>query len=323
MEVSTISGPILFGVYYRPPTQGVYEMTALSNCLLSIGKLPIILCGDFNMPNIVVFPTVSTPLNNEFCDLVQENCLTQMVSTTGQHNLLDLVLTNRPHLISKVCVVDNLPSTDHDAILFLLNITVSVESPCKRVLYNYKRADMSVFLETLSHVPWHIIESVSDFEESWQLFKDLFFSVLDISIPRLKWKKSKLKHWFSQETIHSVRRKRRLYLRIKSLPNPSPSLLSKYRTLSNKVRSMTRRDTKLYADRVCQDCYKNPKRFWAWLNSSKNSRTQIPPITVAGEQLTDTRTKANEFNQFFHSVFTKERTSDLPSQGSHLSFLNL
>ena len=45
-------------------------MTALNNCLLSAGKLPIILCGDFNLPNIdwsVVFPTISTPVNNEFC----------------------------------------------------------------------------------------------------------------------------------------------------------------------------------------------------------------------------------------------------------------
>ena len=165
-------------------------MTALNNCLLSAGKLPIILCGDFNLPNIdwsVIFPTISTPVNNELCDLVRDNCLTQLVSTpTRQHHLLDLLLTNRPNMISNVCVIDNLPSTDHDAIHFTLNVTVSLESPCKRVLYNYKRADMSAFLETLSRVPWHIIESASDIEESWQLFKDLFFSVVDMTIPRVK-----------------------------------------------------------------------------------------------------------------------------------------
>ena len=164
---------------------------------------------------------------------------------------------------------------------------------------------MSAFLETLSRVPWHIIESASDIEESWQLFKDLFFSVVDMTIPCVKWKKSKLKHWFSHETILSIRQKRRLYLHIKSLPSPSPSLLSKYHTLSNTVRRMTRRDTKL-TNKVFQDCYKNPKKFWAWLNSSKGRRAQIPPITVAGVQLTETVAKAKEFNQYFHSVFTKE-----------------
>ena len=45
---------------------------------------------------------------------------------------------------------------------------------------------MSAFLETLSRVPWHIIESASDIEESWQLFQDLFFfSVVDMTISRV------------------------------------------------------------------------------------------------------------------------------------------
>ena len=95
-----------------------------------------------------------------------------------------------------------------------------------------------------------------------------------------------------------------MYVHIKSLPSPSPSLLSKYRTLSNTVCRMTRRDTKLYTNKVCQDCYKNPKKFWAWINSSKGRLAQLPPITVAGVQLTETVAKANEFNQYFHSVFT-------------------
>ena len=71
--------------------------------------------------------------------------------------------------------------------------------PCRRILYNYKEADMSVFLETLSHIPWHIVESAIDIEQSWQLFKDLLLSVVDMTIPLFKWKKQKLKHWFSYE----------------------------------------------------------------------------------------------------------------------------
>ena len=86
-----------------------------------------------------------------------------------EQHLFYLLFTNGPFLLSKVCVVDNLPSTDHDAIHFILNSSVSLESPCKRVLYNFKRADMTAFLETLSHAPRHIIESVC-VEESWQLF---------------------------------------------------------------------------------------------------------------------------------------------------------
>ena len=83
---------------------------------------------------------------------------------------------------------------------------------------------------------------------------------------------------------------------------------------------MTRRDTKLYTSKVCQDCYKSPKKFWAWINSSKSRHAQIPPITAVGVQLTETVAKANEFNQYFHSVFTKEQISDLSCLRQSLRF---
>ena len=103
-----------------------------------------------------------------------------------------------------MCVVDNIPSTDHDAVHFISNVVVPSQSPCKRILHNYKKAEMFIYLETLSHVPWHLIENATDIKESWQLFKDLFFAVVDMTIPHLKWRKCKLNSWFSYETIHLI-----------------------------------------------------------------------------------------------------------------------
>ena len=150
---------MLFGVFYHPPSQGVTEVSALNRCLLSVSKLAIVLCGDFNIPYIdwsIVFPTVSSPVSNEFCDLVRDNCFFQLVSGPTRHpHLLDLLLTDGPDLITDVRIVDNVSSrsTDHDAVHFMLNVVVPPQPPCMRVLYNYKRADMPVFLEILSHVP--------------------------------------------------------------------------------------------------------------------------------------------------------------------------
>jgi len=143
-----------FWSFYCPPSQGITEVLALSNCLLSVTKSPIVLCGDFNLPNIdwsIVFPTASSPVSRKFCDLVKDNWLSQLVSVpTLHHHLLNLLFTNRPDLISKVCVVDNLPSTEHGAIHFMLNVVVPSQSPCKRILYNYKKADMSIFGDFIS-----------------------------------------------------------------------------------------------------------------------------------------------------------------------------
>ena len=247
-----------------------------------VAKASVVLCGDFNLPSInwsLTFPAVSSPIANFMCDLVHDNYLHQMVVAPTRHqNILNLVFTNQPDIVSGVQVVDNLPHTDHDAVQFILNVVAPPQTSCKRSLFNYKKADLSLLCDILSHVPWNIIESNGDVEESWQLFKDLFMSAVNMSVPRVQWRRKKLKHWFSYQTIHLIRQKRRLYLRIKSYTTPSPVLLHKYRSISNKVRRLTRLDTKQYSEYICQQYFRNPKKFWSWINSSKGMHN---PITDA------------------------------------------
>ena len=256
VELSTFSGPLLFGVFYRPPSQGVTDLLALNNCLLSVTHYSVIMCGDFNVPNInwsVTFPTVSSPVANALCDLVRDDFLHQLVlNPTRESSLLDLVLTNQPDLILDVTVIDNLPLslTDHDAVKFSLCAVDALQTPCKRSLYNYKKADLSLLVDTLSSIPWTVIESACDIEDSWQQFKDLFLTAVEVTVPHVRWRCRKLKHWFSYNTIHQIRKKRQLYLHLKSSSSPSPQLLLKYRRVSNLVRHMTRSDTKLHANFV-------------------------------------------------------------------------
>ena len=322
LEIATSVGPVIFGVFYRPPAQGINNLVALNNCLMSIAQYPVILCGDFNLPSInwsLTFPTVSSPAANLLCDLVRDNYLHQMVvDPTRNQNLLDLVFTNQPDIVEGVQVIDNLPLTDHDAVQFTLNVVIPSQSRCKRLLYNYKKADLSLLCDTLHHVPWNIIEGTDDIEESWQLFKDLFMSAINVSIPRVQWRRKKLKHWFSYQTIHLIRQKRQLYLRIKSFTNPSSVLLLKYRSVSNRVRRLTRLDTTQYTEHICQQYFGNPKKFWSWVNSSKGKCNPIPTLTHNGELVIDDADKANLFNRYFYSVFTQEDLSSFDSLGLFL-----
>lgn len=130
------------------------------------------------------------------------------MNPTRENSLLDLVFTNQPDLILDVTVVDYLPFTDHDAVKFTLCAADALQTPCKRSLYNYKRTILSLLLDTLSHVPWIIIESANDIEDSWQQFKDLYLTAVEVCVPRVQWRQKKLKHWFSYDTIHYIRQKR-------------------------------------------------------------------------------------------------------------------
>jgi len=127
------------------------------------------------------FSIVSSLSASLLCDIVRDNFLHQLVKDPTRHfNVLDLVFTNQPDLVEDVQVIDNLLHTDHNPIQFMLNAVSPPQLHHQRVLYNYKKADLSLLCDTLSHVSWNIIEGTCDIEESWQLFKDLFLSAISI-----------------------------------------------------------------------------------------------------------------------------------------------
>ena len=64
------------------------------------------------------------------------------------------------------------------------NTVVNVQP--NRVLYNYTKADLNVFLDVLSHVPWDCIPFDPGVEYAWACWKDLFFSMVSATIPTVK-----------------------------------------------------------------------------------------------------------------------------------------
>ena len=231
LEIFTQTEPILFGTFYRPPNSDLSVLNSLNHSLLPIHmKYPIVLCGDFNLPHInwsTVTPSLSSSAATLLCSIINDNFLTQMVNfPTRQDSVLDLVLVNHTNIISCVHSVDSLPGTDHEAIYFELTTTPQTQKNRARYLYNYHKADFDLFCETLRHVPWNCTSS-SDVEEAWSLWKDMFFSAADAAIAKVRWKRSKMKHWFSYETIHLIRLKRCLYKRMVKSPT-SDVIRSRY-----------------------------------------------------------------------------------------------
>ena len=114
MELFTQSGSILFGTYYRPPSSDISVLYSLNHSLLSIcTKYPIVLCGDFNLPQIdwsTVTPDALSPASTLLCSIVNDNFLTQMVKfPTRQNHILDLLLVNDVNVVSCVHSVASLP----------------------------------------------------------------------------------------------------------------------------------------------------------------------------------------------------------------------
>jgi len=100
--------PLIFGVLYRPPSasNNVLDQLYGTLCALTSSKCNIVLCGDFNVPNIdwnTMCPSSSSVAATTLCNIVADNYLSQVVlSPTHGINILDLVFTNFPGYFQSV-----------------------------------------------------------------------------------------------------------------------------------------------------------------------------------------------------------------------------
>ena len=92
----------------------------------------------------------------------------------------------------------------------------------------------------------------------------------------------------------------------------SPSRQQQYNQLRNKVRAATRFDFKVFVDSITEKLHQSSKPFWNWINKIRACHNPIPAINDKDQVVTSDSAKANLFNQYFVSVFTKEDTSVLP-----------
>ena len=125
-KISSLKGPLLLGVFYSSPSPYVSALEELNSSLSLISEnCPIIMCGDFNVPNInwsLVTPIVSSSAAASLCSVVNNNYLTQLVHLpTRGERILDLVLINCMDCFSPVMIAANLPHTDHDAVEFFVS----------------------------------------------------------------------------------------------------------------------------------------------------------------------------------------------------------
>ena len=146
-----------------------------------------------------------------------------------------------------------------------------------------------------------------------------FFGAADAAIPKVRWRRSRMKHWFFYETIHLIRLKHRLYNKMIKSPN-SDVIKTRYKCIRNLVRSKTRKDTEDYVSTLSNGYFDSPKIFWRWLNSFKGRRSPLPPLLHNDTYVTEDSHKAEAFNTYFGSVFTVDDGSDLSTLRESLSF---
>ena len=127
ITLHTETGPILIGVWYRPPDEDRNELQSLAREieLFSVGHIATMVCCDANVHHArwLKYSDSNTSLGQDLQDFCDSAGLTQIVKEpTRKNNLLDLVMTSAPE-ITKATVRSSI--SDHRAVL----IDIKLEAP--------------------------------------------------------------------------------------------------------------------------------------------------------------------------------------------------
>jgi len=295
---------------YRPPHQSIEGEKQLYQ---EIGALlqdkVCILVGDFN--SYVDWETRESPLaGTPLLEFVNENFLTQWVrEPTRGENILDLVLTTEDDIVSDLKVGEELGSSDHKMIRFVLKVPDTTAGVDKPVKLDFSKADFSGFRSALQELK---IDESADVESSWSLFRDNFMQKQATFVPLKSVRRGSRKpKWLSHEIEQHIKRKRTVYQRSKETGD-----FREYNQLRRSVKTMIRSAKRNEELRIARLCKENPKEFFSYVNSRKPISRRIGPLESDSGTLCSTdEESATLLNEYFSSVFTVENDIFNPEPG--------
>ena len=129
------------------------------------------------------------PFYDMFIRFVNENGLLQFVSEPTRHeNILDLVLTNEPNLISDLQVQCPLSTSDHNIVKVSINLcsdhNVSDDQGVGEWYYDFSSCDYEAMESYLMNVNWsHEFTFVFNVVDYWQIFAHHLNCAIEACVP--------------------------------------------------------------------------------------------------------------------------------------------
>ena len=274
-----------------------------------------------------------------FCEKAFDLNLFQVITepTHIQGNILDVVITNNPDLIYNITVDKSTTSnTKSDHYLITFNIYASkrknkhnqTSCPPKSVPI-YSKADTDGIASFFHHLSSRITLRSSpnlNINNAWNHIRDIFHSVTRIFVPHATPSSKSYPKWFTPEIRHKLNKLHTLRRSVKNHPTTHKTTrLAEEESSLQTLMADTKHQHEL---QLAQTHNSNPKQLLKYLNHlSKQNR--IPTVLQHNQQLiTSPQLKANLFNDYFHSVFTKSNFTlpsidHLPSPSNQLSSLSI
>ncbi len=219
---------------------------------------------------------------------------------TRKEAILDKVYTDMSQYYMSD-VIPQIGKSDHRVVLFLPQISDSLEPPTKtyKLVRSSGANERSMFAHDLKQVRWDELYQMEDVNKQLNFLQDTLTQLLDKHMPyRLVSRNSNDKPWITDQYLETIAKRQAAYL-AKNKPV--------FRSLRNKVSRMSAslRST-YYQDKVASESC--PRKFWnnIGLILGTKQRDSLDSL-IHGRFDGDSQSLAEEINSFFQSV-----SKDLP-----------
>jgi hypothetical protein len=309
---------ILFGCIYKSPN-GDNENEKKMFELLKRDVLNefdcVCITGDFNFPNIDWSGKWSGEREESFIEVLRDAFLIQTVTKPtrrreGQRaNILDLVIVNDEKVISEVEHLPPLGKSDHEVLKFQLYLAEKEEERTHYSKFDFNKANFKQMQRDMQEVDWSVLLDLN-VEQCWDSLKGKIHCTMEKNIPKskVKLKDRQKPKWMSRKALKIIKKKYNLYKRF--LNTKRGSDYQAYIKARNECSRQIRNCKIEFEKKLSEECKRNPKAFWKYVQSKTKTKTGISPlINKDGNVMTDDKGKADTLNKFFASVFTKDDTT--------------
>ncbi|KAJ3644167.1 hypothetical protein Zmor_026839 [Zophobas morio] len=318
LKVTGKSLSIVLGCVYRTPSSDFDSNLELFNALTVLANdyNNLLICGDFNMPELDWPLVCSGSLNRSsqlLVDLISDSHLYQMVSEPTRYrknqcpSVLDLVLTSNPDLIANLEYSSPIGKSDH--VIILVNLQINMQATNKITITTKSIINYQMLEKDLLEVDWASTLKYNTISENWEAFNSQLQELTLLNSIRRVFMKSTKKPWINDQLVKMIRIKRNLWRSFKRTGNVVD--YAAHRTFSNQLASKIKSAKSSYEAQLARN--KNPKSFYKYIRDTLGGSLRKPQLRDStGALISDNDKIANIFADTFAEAYTAEPSSNPP-----------
>ena len=335
VTIATKGASVSVGVVYRPPSGSAREAcNELSNILESLPKARVNVMGDFNI-NLHAYRSTDVKY---FEEVTLGLGYAPLISTVTHEkpgckgSCIDNILSNEP--ASTVGSGTIALGVTHHHSIFQICVGIDIDpakTEAQTQYFDYCISNIAKFSESLEHT-LHVTRPET-FSEFFSIYNKELNLACKLDKPKTSKRTIKQNPWITGGIIASIKTKHKLYETWKKAKKV-PCILAKNRkdqtcivmdhcgcnscctansshkkfaTHRKLLKHIIKNAKQKYYGNKLEECYGDSKKTWKVINElrGKSNRGIKASFTINNEKITNRRTIANEFNNYFASIASK------------------